>query len=340
MLLTGFTDAIAQVAMPDTVCIGTSRLYHVNDATIPSTYTWKINGVTQSTTTNEIPVNWTTAGIFTLSVQEHSANGCDGDPRSGLVYVNPLPIANAGPDATICIGNKLQLNGSGGTIYQWLPANYLSNANVSKPFVISAPVGTLIYSLTVSDANGCKSLKSDSVVIKILPAATVFAGRDTSIAINQPLQLKAVDVNNAGFTNYLWSPSSGLNNSLLQNPVAITDRDITYTVTATSAGGCTATDDIKVKVFLAPEIYVPNAFVPRGANNVLKPILVGIKQLKYFAVYNRYGQQVFITSIQGEGWDGTVNGKLQNTGAFAWMVEGIDYKGNTIKKEGMAILIQ
>ena len=48
LLIFGITTAVAQVAMPDTVCVGTPRLYHVNDASIPSTYTWKIDGVTQT----------------------------------------------------------------------------------------------------------------------------------------------------------------------------------------------------------------------------------------------------------------------------------------------------
>ena len=54
MLLFSITQTMAQIAMPDTVCAGTNRIYRVNNAAVPSTYTWKIDGVTQTTITNSI----------------------------------------------------------------------------------------------------------------------------------------------------------------------------------------------------------------------------------------------------------------------------------------------
>jgi gliding motility-associated-like protein len=340
-LLCSLPQAIAQIAMPDTVCAGTSRIYKVNDATVLSTYTWKINGVTQASTKNDINIIWNTAGTFQLTVQEHSLIGCDGDIKSGLVYVNPLPVANAGPDVTICFGNTFRLNGSGGSVYQWSPSTYLSNTATANPIATFPFAGTYKYVLSVS-SNGCKSLKNDTVAVTMLPPVSVFAGNDTLITINQPLQLNAIDVNNSGFINYTWSPSFGLNNALIKDPVAILNNNITYTVTAKTAEGCTAKDDIAIKVFAAPEIYVPNAFTPNkdGVNDLLRPILTGIKELKYFAVYNRYGQQIYITTVPGQGWNGLVKGEMQNTGAFVWIAEAVDYKGNILKRNGIALLVK
>ncbi len=347
VMLLGIRQTFAQIAMPDTVCVGTNRIYKVNAATTPSTYTWKIDGITQSSTSNEINITWNIAGTFLLTVQEHANNGCDGDIRSGLVNVIAPPVPNAGPDAVICFENTARLNGSGGAFYQWSPSTYLSNSAIANPLIISPPQGRLTYFLNVINASGCKSVISDTVVITILPPVKVFAGNDTSIAVNQTFQLNAVDVNNSGFINYLWSPPSGLNNNSIKNPVAlfsntIGNNGITYKLTARTINGCLATDDINIKVFALADIYVPNAFTPNkdGLNDVLRPILVGIKELKHFAVYNRYGQQVYITTVPGKGWDGTVKGEMQNTGAFAWTAEAIDYKGNLIKKKGMAVLIK
>jgi gliding motility-associated-like protein len=339
--LCSVTQAVAQIAMPDTVCVGTNRTYKVNDATMASTYTWKIDGIIQSSTKNDISITWNTAGIFQLTVQEHAINGCDGDARSGLVYVNPLPVPNAGPDMTICFGNTVRLNGSGGSIYQWSPAIYLSNINSANPIATLPFAGTYRYILSVSD-KGCQSVSKDTVAITMRPPVTVFAGNDTMVTISQPLQLNAIDVNSNGFINYTWSPSFGLNNSLIKDPQAILRNNITYTVTAKTIDGCTAKDDIVIKVFAAPEIYVPNAFTPNsdGLNDVLRPVLTGIQELKYFAVYNRYGQEIYRTTVHGQGWNGLVKGIMQNTGAFVWIAEAVDYKGNTLKREGLAILIK
>ena len=340
-------SAIAQIAMPDTVCIGATRVYHVNDPSVPSTYTWKIDGVTQSTIKNQITITWNKAGIFLLEVQEHSNAGCDGDIRSGLVYVKPNPVANAGPDATICFGATYQLSGSGGDLFNWTPSTFLSNPNVSNPFINATVPGVLTYVLSVANSSGCKQIKNDSVVITVLPPPKVFAGNDTSISIGQPLQLNALDVTNSNFVNYSWSPSSGLSNPFIKNPLlsfnnVTGNNGITYTGAAQTAEGCLAKDDIIIKVFIAPEIYVPNAFTPNGdgLNDVIRPICAGIKELKYFSIFNRFGQVVFTTTSQNTGWNGVFKGQRQNGDAFVWIARGVDYKGNIIDRKGTVILIR
>lgn len=258
------------------------------------------------------------------------------------VLVNPAPIANAGRDTGICFGKDLQLSGSGGIVYVWRPATYLSGTAVSNPIVVQPPAGTITYRLTVTDANGCTSLKDDDITIDVSRPAKLFVGYDTSIAINQPLQLSGIDVFNAGFINYTWLPSYGLNNPFAKNPVAILDRDMVYNVTASNVYGCTATDDIKIKVFVGPDIYVPNAFTPGadGLNDVLRPIVIGMKEFHYFSVFNSYGQLVFTTAVAVNGWDGTFKGVKQPIGTYVWMAEAVDYKGNKIQRKGSSVLIR
>lgn len=347
LVLVVSVETAAQVAMPDTVCIGTNRTYKVNDAATPSTYTWAVNGVTQPGTKNDFNITWNTAGIYTITVQEHATNGCDGDMRTGLVYVLPPPVPNAGADQVICFGTAATLNGSGGTVYTWSPPDYLSATNIARPVMSTPFAGVYRYVLDVTNAFGCKATTKDTVNITVLKEAKLFAGNDTSIAVNQPLQLNVIDVNNSGFISYLWSPSSGLNSAVVKNPVAlftslIGNNGITYRITARTADGCTATDDIKVKVFVKADIFVPNAFTPNGdgLNDVIRPVLAGIRELKYFRVFNRYGEMVFTTSKPGEGWNGIYKGDRQNAGGFTWMAEGIDFNGNIIRKNGAAILIR
>jgi gliding motility-associated-like protein len=342
LFLSGTGIALAQTAMPDTVCIGTRRTYSVNSPAVPSTYTWKVDGVLQTSTTNALSILWNTAGVYTLTVQEHPQNGCDGDIRSGTVYVNPVPVPNAGSDITACFGKDIRLDGSGSINYQWTPSIYLSNPSAPNPNVVLAPPGTYQYYLTVSDANGCKSVKQDSVIVKITAAPKIFAGRDTAIAINQPLQLNVIDINNVGFVSYSWSPASTLNNPRIANPMAITDRDVTYVVTVRTAEGCQAGDDIKVTVFQQADIYVPTAFTPNGdgRNDFAKAIPVGIREFRYFMIYNRWGETIFTTKDPSKGWDGKLAGVLQDNAVFVWMAQGVDFKGNLISKKGTITLIK
>ena len=260
---------------------------------------------------------------------------------SVIVFVKPAPIPDAGKDTLICYGQSVQLKGAGGVKYKWTPATYLTDPDIYNPMV-GTPLNSVTYYLIVTDGKGCSSLQNESVNITVTPMAKVFAGSDTSIVINQPLALMAKDVNNSGFTQYLWSPSYGLNNSGIQNPITFLDRNITYTVTSTTVEGCTGTDKISIKVYQGPEIYVPTAFTPNqdGRNDILKSTPVGIKEFKYFAIYNRWGQKVFFSSDENTGWNGEINHLQIDTGIFVWMAEGIDDKGNIIRRKGTVALIR
>jgi gliding motility-associated-like protein len=343
LLISSMQQAVAQIAMPDSVCVGTTKTYSVNTPAKPSTYTWKLDGVTQSSTRNSITITWNNSGVFELTVQERDNNGCDGDIRSGFVYVKPLPIANAGPDVTVCFGNTIRLNGSGGTSYQWIPATGLSNSSIANPVATITAPGTNFYTLYVT-LNGCRSLLPDTVAVKVLPPVKVFAGRDTAVAVNQPLQLNALDVNNSGFISYTWSPPIALSNPLSRSPVALftSPGNTTYTVVARTVDGCTDRDDIKVSVFAKADVYVPTGFTPNGdgLNDFSVAIPVGIKEFRYFRIFNRWGEQVFSTNDASKGWDGMWKGQPQPPGAFAWETEAVDFTGKIIFKSGTVILIR
>jgi gliding motility-associated-like protein len=241
----------------------------------------------------------------------------------------------------ICYGQNTNLQGSGGTTCSWTPATWLDNPNSYTPSV-NKPLNNITYQLTVTDANGCSSVQPAMVTVNVTPPAKVFAGNDTAIMANHPFQLYAADVNNSGFTNFSWSPAAGLNNPYVNNPIVSIDQPATYTVTASTPAGCQNTDNISIKVYPGPEIYVPNAFTPNGdgRNDVLKAIPVGIKEFRYFAVYNRWGQRVFYTTRPDEGWNGMLNADSQNTNTFVWKAAGIDYMGNLVERKGVGMLIR
>jgi gliding motility-associated-like protein len=114
-------------------------------------------------------------------------------------------------------------------------------------------------------------------------------------------------------------------------------------VTASTPLGCSASDDIVVRIFKTlPSIFVPSGFTPNGdgLNDVIRPVLAGIRQLDYFRVFNRYGQLVFETKEQGKGWNGNIQGNNQSTNAFVYQCQAIDYLGKTIKQSGTFVLIK
>ncbi len=200
------------------------------------------------------------------------------------------------------------------------------------------PASTIIF--FIRDNNGC--IANKSVIIGNKTKLKVFAGRDTGIFINQTIALFAKDLTNSSFISFKWKPTEGLDNAAIQNPTATIIKNIDYEVEATDALGCTVKDTVHIDVYKDIDIFVPTAFTPNNDynNDFLKPITRGIKSLKYFRIYNRYGNMVFSAHNFTNGWDGKINGILQNTGSYIWMSEGIDVKNNMIFRKGIFTLIR
>lgn len=249
----------------------------------------------------------------------------------------PYPAANAGADQTICLGQTAQLNASGGSIYSWSPAAFLSATNIPNPVSVN-PIDNVRYIVTVRDVLGCPKPVKDTMLLTVANIIADAGPRDTSVVLGQPLQLNA-----GGSINYAWTPTTWLNNPAISNPIALPQNDIEYVVRVSNNFGCFDTDSIRVHVFkLKPDLYVPNAFTPNadGNNDIFKPIPIGMKSVDIFRVYNRWGQMLYSGTGNGAGWDGTFGGKGQETATYVWYAEGVDYLNNKIKKKGTVVLIR
>jgi gliding motility-associated-like protein len=143
---------------------------------------------------------------------------------------------------------------------------------------------------------------------------------------------------------WVWQPSTGLSASNVYNPTATLVSAQEYLISTTLSNGCRVTDTLLVKVADDTRIHVPRAFTPNGdgQNDRLFPILVGVDQLKYFRVYNRWGNLVYETRQAGilGGWDGTYKGQPQAMDTFVWVAEGVDANGKTIKASGNSLLLR
>ena len=318
-----------------TICEGTSYL-------IPASSNAAVISWTPSASLNNSNIATPTASpIVTTMYHVTATTGICSRTDSIKIKVNPSPVADAGTDISVCFGKIYQLNGSGGIAYQWSPSTYFTTAsNIASPSVKAK--NNITYFLTVTNAFGCNSITPDAVDVKVIPVVKIFAGNDTIAAINQPIQLKVVETSIAGVTQYSWSPATFLNNAAIATPVAILPFDQHYIITGTTPEGCEGYDDILIKVYKGPEIYVPSGFTPNndGLNDLLKAIPVGIKEFRYFRIYNRWGQMIFSTRNPSVGWDGKINGTEQPTGTFVWMAEAVDYKGNLVSRKGVVTIVR
>lgn len=200
--------------------------------------------------------------------------------------------------------------------------------------------GAYIVKLTVTPKL-CNSLSvsfTKNITVDIPPVGIKYP--NVLAVKNKATQLSARFIAN-GYT-YLWMPSTGLNNGALQKPIFNESNEQLYRIRLTSASGCITMDTVKVSVYDSSDIFVPKAFSPNkdGKNDLLQPFLVNITTLKFFRVYNRWGQLMFQSSDSKQGWDGMYNYKPQPLETYTWIAEGIDGNGTTIFRKGQTVLIR
>ncbi|MBS1510660.1 MAG: PKD domain-containing protein [Bacteroidetes bacterium] len=298
-------------------------------------WSWIYNGTvfgTASTATKSF-----TAGNQTVQLVATSNLGCVSDTVAKTFYVNPSPnvTINFKDACKNAVVNFTATDNTGTvTSWKWLFGDGASALTQNAQHTYTAN-GNYNVKLYAAASNGCYS---DSLTGLInIYSTNVFAGNDTIAAAGQPVQLHAT-----GGLSYTWTPALPLNDPNIADPIAILNNTQTFTVKAFTPEGCESYDDITVKIYNGPEIYLPTAFTPNGdgANDIFRGIPVGIKQFNYLKVFNRWGEMVFYTNDYNVGWDGTYKGQKQPEGVYVVMANGIDFRGNVINKKATVMLIK
>lgn len=275
-----------------------------------------------------------------ITYQVTGSIGSCRDVRAVTIRTVPYPQANAGNDLTLCFNTSGQLQAQiTGNRFEWSPTAYLNNPNILNPF--ATPPRTTMYKLFAYDNIGCPKPGIDSVLVTVQPRIRANAGRDTSVIVGQPLQFQGT-----GGVGYTWSPAIGLNNTNISNPIGIYGPSIgsvRYKLIVRDAVGCADSAYMTVRVYRTPvSIFVPTAFTPNGdgLNDLVRPICVGIRKINYFTIYNRWGEVVFTTNQDRQGWNGIYKGVPQGAAVFVWAVQAEDYDGKPYFEKGTVTLIR
>ncbi len=209
-------------------------------ATGGGTYNWySSSGITNAGTQNPL-VSGLTAGTYYVVVT-NSFNCKDTDDIN--VTINPVPIAFAGNDTSICPVSTMQLHASGGSSYYWYSSSAITNPTSQNPTISGTSPGT--YNVIATNSFSCKD--TDDIIITINPVPIANAGNDTSICPTNPIQLHAT-----GGNTYNWYSSSAITNPTSQNPTVSGTVSATYYVIATNVYNCKDTDDVIVSINPVP----------------------------------------------------------------------------------------
>ncbi len=308
------------------------------------TWKWILDGAVISVD-EEPGIIISKTGSTQLKLVAGSDYGCLSDTASAGFVVIPSPAVEAvftngcSGDSVVFTGHQTDAATSI-TAWQWALGNNdtVPGQVVTKRF---AAGGVYPIKLQAFAGNGCSSptVNDDLLINEVI----ADAGNDTLVIKGVPFVLNgAASYKGSTSPVFLWTPGSFLNNAATSKPTATITDDQLFTLKVTSAEGCTDTSSVFVTVFKGSAVYVPTGFTPNhdGRNDVLHPLYIGIKRLEYFTIYSRLGQKVFQTQDLAKGWDGRINGNLQDNGTYVWMLKAEDIVGKIYQLKGTVTIVK
>jgi gliding motility-associated-like protein len=317
-------------------------------------YQWEVSGVDAGgdsltygynlfADSDKVVCIMTSTNICTAAVVNDTSNTI-------LLSINPEGDASIriSADSVICNGgpavfSSTVTNGSSSPGYEWY-LNGKPTGNTLASYTDTTPVdGQIVYCLITSDAS-CGLAKSNSIPITVYPRPAVAAGQVFQVSYGQSIELAPTVTGD--ITNYLWTPGTGLSDSIILNPVADPAATTLYTLTVTSAGGCKASGTVTVDVYIP--LTIPNAFTPNGdGHNDMFYVMGGPEgtRISKFAIYDRWGLCVFQTSdgMPGDphyGWDGTLRGRPAPAGTYVYIAVIAGPNGQQRMYKGTVILVR
>jgi uncharacterized protein YggE len=254
---------VSDAGLDKAFCSGTS-VGIGSPANIDYTYSWSpVTGLSSSVQSDPTiartnvaanPVSYT----YTL-ITTNTLTTCSGTDQV-VVTVNPLPLANAGLDLSLCSGTMGTIGTSttiAGCVYSWAPAIGLASTTTpNSPITLTNTLTTSVpstYTLTVTrTATGCLTI--DSMVVTLRPMQTADAGLNQSICTGTAANFTGISI---GSTTYSWNFGDG-KGSTLQNPSHAYSAPGIYSAILTGKApvtNCLTKDTVLITVIPSTDVY-------------------------------------------------------------------------------------
>lgn len=346
------SPVITATPSPQTICVGGTTTITLSSSMGSTNCAWTViqTGVSGAGAGTGPAINQTLnltenvpgTAVYTVT---STSGGCVGEPVDIVVNVNFLPVADTSA-VTITLANCAGPTGgvSGVTMatgqapfqYNWTDSQGASVGNTAN----LSNVLPGVYTLTVTDANGCTIVAGSFLVSPTPPVVAQFT-TDT-LTGETPL---AINFTNAstGAATYLWHFGTG-DSSTVASPVYtyIPLGQSTVCLTAISPTGCIDTACATVDVYLNSVFVIPNVFTPNGddVNDIFTVQGVGLTKMDA-EIFNRWGEKIFEWHTTSGGWNGrTTAGLNASDGTYYYIIKASGVDGKEYFEKGTFALIR
>ena len=201
-----------------------------------------------------------TAGPHVIHIEE-SSSACRKDTTIIVIEPSAIVATASTTDATCMIANGvITVNATGGT--RGLHYSVNGGPFQTSP-VFNEPPGT--YIVTIKDDNGC-IVSVNNVTVNLTEEITLTGDAGATVCSGVPTTL-GIQTN---ATTFSWSPTTGLSDPTIINPVATPTVSTNYIVTAT-LGSCTRQFTIPITIIQNVSVDAgPTAYITTGGQTQLQ----------------------------------------------------------------------
>lgn len=320
-----------------TICAGGMASFHVKADGTNLRYQWQAS--TDGATWNSI--SGETSETLNLPGPAINQSGTQyrvlisspcGMVTSGMatLAVRPKATISLQPqDQTVCAGEdaafRVKAEGTNLT-FQWQSSadgNHWSNVSGGASEILkrsNVQVSADNWQYRVVIASACDTLRSNAVVLRVnpVPAISITADRDNPVSKGILTHLNA-----SGADTYQWVNSADIQSGWNEATLAISPRQqATYTVTGTTAAGCSATQDYQVTVVADYKFRIHNIVTPNGDGKNDTWIIENIQSYpdNKVEIFDRSGRMIYHQKNYSNQWDGTVVGSPLQEGTYYYIL--------------------
>lgn len=247
------------------ICERDTVTFSINNASATSVFCWNVQGgtiVDANANQSTVKVYFDNATNAVVEVKERNNIHAISEALQLNLQVKPKPFADAGNDMTICLGDTVSLNGTGGATFTWFNLDWLANFNTRTPTAYPQRTSSYVFRATQGT---CSDF--DTVTVFVNPLPQVVTKGDVSICVGDTAQLEVVATG-----NILWQPADYLSDATAAAPLSFPVTTTIYTVLVTDSNSCSNSSTTRVMV---------NEYPPMPQINVFDNIISTISGYKY-----------------------------------------------------------
>ncbi|HQQ94946.1 MAG TPA: PKD domain-containing protein [Bacteroidia bacterium] len=317
-------------------------------------------GGNQAQTTYSFSAGDVSTGTVQLIIGSTNNDLCPADADTLILRIKRKPEVDLGGDSSICYkGKPYYLNPKmlyTGSTFLWITngTGTFSPGNYTVPvyYHISSndvSMGNILFTFFSTNNGACGNVSSSAkLFLKPSPVASFSASSLNLLLPNNTVHLSNLS---SQATTYTWTFGNGLQSNAV-SPTAVYEHSGDYTITLVASNDYKCSDTSDVHVQVTSEVIFPNAFTPNPnsgsggsynpgdlQNDVFFPFTDGVTEYNLM-IFNRWGEQLFVSTDIKIGWDGYFNGKLCQQDVYVWKADIKFFDGRTFSKTGTVSLIR